>query len=277
MDAPNQAPEQGQAAGQGWYEVEGITDETKGYVQNKGWDNPIKAITAYQNLEKHVGVPADQLLRLPKDPSENGAMDPVYERLGRPKTPQEYGKFTAEGYEVDENRISHFDQAFHKLGLNTAQRNELIKGAMEYENTAIKAMLEQQVAKSNEEMKSLENEWGPAAAERKELARRAVRTFIPGDQKDQMLNSIENAIGTASMMKLFANIGEKLGEHKIVDGDNEQRPFGKTPEQVKADIASLKGELQGGTPEAKARLAKYNEGKGPDYEAMSRLQKQLYG
>ena len=57
-----------------WYT--GANDETVGYIQNKGWnDDPMKAVTSYQELEKFRGASEDQLIMFPKDVEAEGAFE----------------------------------------------------------------------------------------------------------------------------------------------------------------------------------------------------------
>lgn len=288
-DAAPGAPAEGQAQpGQGnpppapppagvkpYYD--GWKDEDVGYVKNKGWDGndgPLKAIESYRNLEKFQGVPPEQLLKLPKDPSEAGAMDPIYERLGRPKDPKDYGEFKAEGVEVDANRLGHFDKVFHGMGLNKAQRDAAVKATIEYESGVQAEYAKALDAAQAAQMNTLKQEWGTQFEERAELGRRAVKAFLPeGVNKDELLNAMEGALGSANMLKMFSNMADKANLKEGLINDSQGRSFGYSPEQAKSDMSILKAEVQGN----KERLAAFNEGKGADYEKMQRLMKVAHG
>lgn len=272
-DAPSAPASAGQAnEGQGtqtlnpaWYERDGVTDEVKGYIQNKGWkDDPIKVVNAYQNLEKYHGVPAEQLIKLPKD---GEPMDPVYDRLGRPESADKYDIKMPEGIPADEARLSGFKDIAHKIGLNQKQVEALAAFDAEYMGSVLSAHQAETEQKQAADIANLKREWGQAYEERSELGRRAVRAFLPDGDKGGMLNAIEGAIGTANMLKLFSNIGQKIGEDKIHDATPGDRPFGFTPEMAKARLEEIKTEIKGD----KARLEAYNQGKGKDYEEIKRL------
>lgn len=68
-------------------------------------------------------------------------------------------------------------------------------------------------AKNKAEDVSLRNEWGQNHEQNVELAKRAVRQFIPADKAGDVLTSLENSIGYAETMRLMHNIGRGLGEH----------------------------------------------------------------
>lgn len=280
--APASAPE-GQAPGQGngaatpWYKSEGFSPEIQGYVENKGWnDSPLKAITAYQNLEKFQGVPAEQLIKLPKDMNDAESMSAIYARLGRPEKAEGYKFDPIQDIEIPADDLKEVSSLAHKLGLNNRQANELVreiatKTAAENAEAAKRIEMEQTA-----QMNEVKKEWGDKFEERAELARRAVKTALPAglDEagKEQTLTAIEKAIGTANFLKMFANFGEKVGEDKIPQSDSTQR-FGYTAEQAAADQKQLMAELQTDP----MRLKAFNENKGPDVEKMNRLNKIIAG
>jgi len=105
-----------------------LSEEQTGYVQNKGWENPAGMLTSYQQLEAHVGVPADQLLKLPSQDADPKEWDRVWARLGRPENADGYGDFTLpEGVPADDGRTKAFKEFAHSIGLNTKQAGELAK------------------------------------------------------------------------------------------------------------------------------------------------------
>lgn len=268
VEGQAQAPEaQGQAQQQAWYEGHEFEAEDVGFIQNKGWDSPVKAIKAYQNLEKFHGVPADQLIKLPKDFNEEGALDPIYTKLGRPESPDKYDIKLPEGIQVDDNRLNLAKEVGHKIGLNNKQIQALAEFDASYQQEAM-ANHEKAVAqKQEQELTGLQKEWGTHFEERAELGRRFVRNNLPeGIDKEATLSAIEQAIGTAATLKLFANAGEKSREDSVPDSSGD-RPFGYTREQALADKKALMDELQGD----KTRLSNYNSGKGADIEKMKKL------
>jgi hypothetical protein len=263
MEGQGVAPETaGQAVEQNnWYN--GADEETIGYIQNKGWDNPLKAVEGYKNLEKFQGVAPEQILKLPKDMTEDGSLDEVYTRLGRPETPDAYNLELPEGVQVNEDRVQSMASVAHKVGLNDNQLNALAAADAEYQ-----AQYMQEVSKQQQvELQGLEKEWGAAFPEREEMARRFVRNTLPdGVDKEAFLTQIENAIGTANMLKMFANAGQSQREHGVPDSSGD-RPYGYTREQAVSDKKTLMDEIKADP----ARLANYNKGVGPDLDKMKRL------
>lgn len=250
-----------------WYD--GFAPETIGYIQNKGWDAPVKAIEAYKQLEGFHGVPADRLLKLPK---EGESYDAVYDRLGRPQSPDKY-ELKLEGAGLDEARINLIKDVAHKAGLNTNQLQALAEADAKYFSEAVAKHNEAITQQQEIEYDNLIKEWGEHASEREELARRFIRSNMPeGVDKAEMLTKIENAIGTAAMLKLFANAGSKGGEDRLPN-NSDDRPYGYTKEQAQADKAQLMSEIK---VDAK-RLDTYNRGSGPDFDKMNRLNSIISG
>lgn len=269
---------QGNAVQPSWYGAD-VADEVKGYVKNKGWDGtdgPLKVITAYQSLEKFHGVPADQLIRLPKDMNDNTALAPIYDRLGRPAKAEDYKYTPPQGLEVSGEDLTKANALAHKLGLNNVQHNELVNAMINESTTSAAESERQNLATQTAQMNEVRREWGDAFEERSELARRAVRNALPAGLNDEgrsaVLTSIENAIGTANFLKMFANLGAKLGEDMIPRGDSTQS-FGYSPEQAKADLSALMDEMKADPK----RLRDFNENKGADVAKISRLNKVIAG
>jgi hypothetical protein len=266
-EAQGQASEAEQAA---WYDS--APDEVKGYIQNKGWDDPMKAVNSYQELEKYRGASEDELIKLPK---EGEPWDEVYTKLGRPEAPEGYEWDAPDGVQVDTQRLGQFQQKAHEIGLNPAQFKQLVDLDAEYGHNAMAEMQEATQQKQAAELAEVQKEWGEAFDERAEIGRRFVSNNLPeGMDKAGTLDAIENAIGTAAMLKLFANAGVSANakEDRLPDSGGD-RPYGYTPEQAKADRLSLMSELNADP----VRLDNYNKAIGPDYDKMQRILKLAAG
>lgn len=251
-----------------WYDT--APDELKGYIQNKGWDDPVKAANSYRELEKFQGASPEQLIKLPKD---GESMDEVYDRLGRPKSPGDYELQLPEDNNLDEGFLGKIQEAAHIKGINSEQLNELVGTYIEYstqvQQEQEQALMQQQTA----ELEQLKGEWGNAFDERAELGRRFVASNLPeGVDKASTLDAIEKAIGTATMLKMFANSGSNLKESKLPD-DTGDKPFGYSREQALSEKKEFMQTIQA-DPD---RLANYNKGIGPDIDKLKRLNKIVAG
>jgi hypothetical protein len=267
---PNPAPQAdaGGAAPKAWFDS--FADEDKGYIQNKGWNNDDgtkNLLASYKNLEKLRGVPEDRLLKLPENLEDAEGMGKIYERLGRPEKPEGYEFKAPEGVELDASRMAWAASLAHSIGLNKAQHKALVENTLKFEGDIFKAQTEKAEQDRLQSFTKLKDEWGSAYEERKTLAERGLMRFMTdGGKEGEAVAKLQQVMGHAEVMKLFANIGGKIAEDQVPAGDG-VRPFGYSPEQAKADKASLINELNAD----KTRLAAYNSGKGPDYEKMQRL------
>ena len=273
--APNDAGQAADAApveeGQAktWYD--GANDETVGYIQNKGWEeNPLGALESYQALEKFQGVGPDQIMKFPKD---GEPMDDIYSRLGRPDEAAGYAWESTEGAEVDNTRLDMYKEVAHKAGISQEQFKALADADAGYYSEAMAAHSAAVEQKQTAELTALKSEWGDAFNERNELSRRYITANIPdGVDKNEMLEAIESAVGTATMLKLFANSGAGSQEAKLPDSGGD-RPFGYSPEQAKSDRVELMQAIQSDP----ARLNNYNLGSGGDIDKIKRLNKIIAG
>ena len=253
-----------------WYD--GADPDTVGYIQNKKWDaeSPLKIVESYRNLEKFHGVPADQIIKLPKS---GEPMDAVYNRLGRPESADKYAP--VEGIEFNADIMKRFDSKFHAAGLNNEQRSAILA---EYGNFEKEIQAQNATAIEQEkaiQIDALKKEWGAHYDERLVLAKQAARAMLPDSaQRDEVFQAMESAIGPAVLAKMFANLADKLGEDKIHSGaDGGNRQFGYTKEQALNDKNTLINEIKT-DPQ---RLAMYNKGMGNDVEKLLKLNKILSG
>ncbi len=248
-----------------WYESLPADDLT--YLKSKGWDKagaePFM-FDSYRNLEKLRGVSPDKLLKLP-DVADKDGWTKVYDKLGRPESPDKYEYKAPEGQQIDANRLSWFSKTAHELGLNKEQHNTLVNAALSFEGEMSKSMLEQQQQTFTAQTEQLKKEWGNAYEERKLLAEQGLARYLD-DNSEEAVKNMQQVMGNAAVLKLFAKIGERMSEHTMpkTDGD---RPFGLGPKQAQEKLDILKSQIMSD----KSRLDQYVAGKGFDFDEVQRL------
>lgn len=246
------APTDGQA-GQPWYG--GFPEDVRGFVENKGWKDPSDAITGYINLEKYLGADkAGRGLVLPKDDAAPEEWGQVYDKLGRPKSADEYKLPVPDG---DTGEFAKMAAGkFHELGLTSKQAESLANWYNEQSQAMAASQVNQMGVNAEQEMAKLQQEWGKEYDANIEAARRATRQF---GLEAPTLEKIENAIGTKQMLQLFAKIGKGVGEDSFVDGSR-AGGLGMSPEAARVRISQLKGDREwaakylGGSADAKAEM-----------------------
>lgn len=243
-----------------WYET--LDTDTKGYLQNKGLDKKtaLEAVAEvskfHREAEKFVGAPANELLRLPKDPNAPEWKN-VHERLGKPADPKDYdfssvkraGDKAIEDALADTFRKASFDGNVSKEGaLRVA--SEVVKH-MDGVEAARNLEAEEKLAN---EKRSLEANWGTNHAANMVVARGAVATL---GVDPEAIMALEKVIGYSKVMEMFRNIGVKIGEDRFVNtqggGGNIMTRDAAAAEKksLMSDQAWVTRYLNGGVPEKK--------------------------
>lgn len=249
--APAASTTSAPAANAAWYDT--ISDaDLKGYVQNKGWSDPVELANGYRNLEKLLG---GEKLPLPKGADDADGWSRVYDALGRPKAASDYKIAAPEG--ADPAFAQAAAGKFHELGLSTKQAAALTEWWNTQSASMMQAQQQQSAQQSEQQLTQLKGEWGQAFDENVEMGRRAARQFGLDAAK---LDKLESALGTGEMLKLMASVGRGLGEDKFVSG---QTPgFGMTPEAARQRINALqadpdwRGKYLTGNADARAEMQK---------------------
>jgi hypothetical protein len=127
----------------------------------------------------------------------------------------------------------------HDLGLTNKQAKGLAEWWNQTSTQRIEMERESFLSKSEEDFSALRREWGAAADQNIELAKRAVGKFGADAGLDaDGLERLEQAIGTGPMIKLFHAIGSSFAEGSFV-GSEAQSGGALTPQAAKNKIAGM--------------------------------------
>lgn len=251
------APAGAAAASVDW--TSGLNEDFKGFVQNKGWKDPTQVVDSYRNLEKLLGAPQDQVIKLPKEDDAAG-WEAVMNRLGRPATPDAYKLPVPEG---DKGEFAKWaSDVFHKAGLSEKQGKAIAEAWNAQTLNMQSGAKEAYTAKVTQEQAALKKEWGAAHDQNMAMAQRAAREF-GADPK--MIDAIEGSIGLAATMKFFQNLGSRMGESSFVIGSQNGGNGPMTPAQAKSQITALKSDpgfvskYVSGDAEARAKMQRLHE------------------
>ncbi len=186
------------------YLPDGLAQEPS--LQN--FDSVDKLAKSYTHLVKKMGVPAEQLLRLPQ---AGEPMDEVYNALGRP---DDFEGYNIEGY--DPESTAEFREFAHGLGLNNDQASALYDA---YVQTVANEQSQEQEAFDQfevENTQALQQEWGGSFEKNVELARRAFMNFATPEAVEIME---QTGLGNhPEILKVFSRIGELLQEDAVLPG-----------------------------------------------------------
>lgn len=236
-----------------WYSTVEDAD-LRGWAENKGFKTPAEALKAAQSAEKFLGVPKEQLLRLPKEAGDAGWKD-VWKRLGTPEKVDGYELKPSEKLGGDEKFMGWAKETFLKHNLTKTQAESLVADWNKYQETMYDTLKGEHDTKSSQEFDGLKKEWGNAYDPNVAAASAAVRQFgLSADQVDKM----QDALGYGATMKLLHNIGKSLGEGKFVSGSG--NPDGrKSPDAAQNEINALmkdsafRAKVMAGDVDAKAK------------------------
>jgi hypothetical protein len=242
----------------------GFDEDTSAYVQAKGWQSPADLLSSYRNLEKFAGG-SKNLLELPGADADDGAWAKVYDRLGRPESPDKYGLDVPQG--GDPELVNWFSNTAHKLGLSEKQAKALYGEWNSMTGTMQQQMIQQMSQQSEAAIGELKQEWGQAYDKMIDSGKRAVRALGLDESK---LSEYESKLGTADMLKLFATLGQKMGEDSFEGGERSgSGSFGLTPAVARQQVADLKMDRQ--------FMQEYMNGNPDAVSKMKRLMEAAYG
>lgn len=222
----------------------GLEGELLGHVQNKGWHQldaaaAAKAIAqAHREAERHIGVPADQVLRMPKADAPEADWAAFYAKLGKPAAATDYDlsavKFS-DGSELSADAVAFAQNTAHALHLPKEAGAKLAAEIAKFLDGAETSDRAEAEAKLTTEKAELAKEWGPNAEANLFVAKQAaLKLGVPVEA----INALEGQVGYAAVMKMFQKIGTSIGEAKFISNNG---PAGDivTREQALARKAEL--------------------------------------
>lgn len=196
----------------------GIDAEFIGHAQNKGWklDDPKEAFVAAtkqaRELERHFGVPADRLVKLPASDAKPEDIRAFHQRLGAPADAKDYDFSTVKDLAptvADALRAAAFDRGLSKdAALTVAQ--SVVK-AIDGLNAAQAA---EATAKIAEQKTKLKESWGASFEYNKLKAMDGARRL---GMTPETVAAFENMIGYDGIMETLRKIGVGTGEDTFVD------------------------------------------------------------
>lgn len=205
-----------------------------------------KFAEAKLHLEKHFGVPEDQLLRMPANDDVEG-MAKIYNRLGRPETFDKYELPAIEGFpklapEV-ETRIK---EEFHKAGLNQSQVEKLMQLEASIGLEQAKATQEAEAAELAASELKLKSVWGREY----ETTLAQVQEFMVKEFDDETLDRLEKTglDKDPSLIMVLGNVLRKYETGGALPGTGpgnglRSRPGGMTPIEAQAAINAKTADL----------------------------------
>lgn len=254
-----------------WYS--GFDPETLNYITTRGLADKdpaaafLETAKAHQEAQAYIGVPKEQLLKLPKADAPPEEWDDVYTKLGYSKNADDYkldGLKAADGTDVPDSFKDFVRAQATDLKLSPAAAAKFAEAAYKHIQDGAAAQTGEQTAEATRAMEALRQSWGLNYEANKVIADNAYAAIMAAAGFDQptMTKAIQQlgaSAGRAEAMQMLLAVGGKLGEDKFVGGGGPGGSLGpRNAEQATARIAELKADttwvsryLAGGTAEIK--------------------------
>ena len=193
------------------------------------------AFGAHANMEGMLG--RMDRVPVPNEKSTPEEWDAFYKKAGRPDEPSGYGVAQKpEGLDDslwDQGRAEAFEQAAHKLGLNTRQVRGLLDWELANVSEAVRKADESREEAKRQVEESLKREWGGAYVENLSAAR-AAALKLGGERvlNDQYLANHPDFI------KIMAQVGKIVGEGRGAMDTREGRSP-ETSQGIREEIARV--------------------------------------
>lgn len=251
----------------------GFDAETQNYINTRGLADKdpaaafLEAAKGHREAQAYIGVPKEQLLRLPKADAAPEEWDEVYKRLGYSTNADDYkleALKRADGSDVDDG-FKDFIRAQAtdlKLSPDAAARFASAILARQEADTAAQTATSTEAA--TRALEALKQSWGANFEANKVIADNAYAAMMQaaGFTQEQMSGAIQKlgeTAGRAETMQMLLAVGQKMGEDRFVSsGGASGGQMRYTTDTAKARIAELKADSQfigrylaGGAAEAK--------------------------
>ena len=212
------------AAVKPWFDGK-VDADTTTWMTNRGWhskpavDVAVEAMKAHRELEKHIGVPANELIRIPKTPTAPEWKD-VYTKLGAPADPAAY-KF--DGLKLNDADLPPALQDFFRktatdLHLSVEGASRMASAVITQLKTDVDAATATRTAELANQKTELAKNWGANAEVNKVVASNAAKAF---GITPEVINALEATMGYAKTMEFFRQVGTKIGEDSFVRGSTQ--------------------------------------------------------
>ena len=229
-----------------WYDGK-ATPEEVGLLQNKGWTHTdpaaiaVAATKAYREAEKFVGIPHDELLRLPKNPVAPEWAG-VWERLGVPKEATGYDlsalKFS-DGEALEPAAIQAIQAAALKAHVRASDIGEFASEFVKYLDAQDANETAETAAHLATERAALQQNWGTNFEVNKFVAAQGAKAL---GLDDQTITALETVAGYSKTMEALRRVGVLNKDDAYVAGSVPGSAGVMTREQGQARLASLKAD-----------------------------------
>ena len=210
------------AAAKPWYTTAGADAEAIGHWQNLGLaektpaEVAIAMTKAHREAQKFIGIPADQIARIPKADAPEADQAAFWQRLGAGKEAKDYDFANvkdAAGNPIDPALADKLRAAALASRTPKAQAEALAKAVLDHTSAAGIETAAQRAAALLTEQTALKTNWGANYDANMVVAKAAAAAL---GVTPEIVAKLEEQVGYSKVMDMFRNIGSKIGEDKFV-------------------------------------------------------------
>lgn len=216
-----------------------LPEEYRGHTSLKDIQDLPSLAKSYIHAQSLIGQ--DKII-LPKDPNDKDSWSEVYNKLGRPESPEgyEFKKPESPEYEqvsYDEDLMKEASAKMHELGLSKSQAQAIhawwnSKGLEA--DVASRAFAKKEL---DDTTASLKSEWGPQFDENLASAKQAVMQF-GGPELAKYLE--ETGMGNnINLVKTFLKVAQQVSGDRLHTGNNTSSFGGESPQSALKKITEL--------------------------------------
>lgn len=231
-------PESANAGADPWA---GLDAALRPLVESKAWKTGSDAVRGYAAAEKMLGKPADELVHVPK-----AGLTPEMKRelkariLGTPEKPDAYDFGDMKDDAGAPPMLEWFRGVAHKLGFGQEEARQAAEAYREFGAAQQASQVESVMANRQKAEASLQAKYGTTYPAMREAGARALAalgiTDASSNEASEIEVYLEQAMGEEKFFETFANLGQKLGESRIVESDTAK---GGSIASLKAEHANL--------------------------------------
>ena len=238
-----------------WYEGDGLTNEEREWLTARGLaaDDPaeviLKAVKGHRAAEVKLGRPPEELIGRPgKDQSVTDWMKEHREIFGLPEKADDY-KFDRpempKGVEYDEALETEVKQIAFEEGVRPEVVKRLVDAYVGRIGGVVQNDLDTIAEARNAMNAALDKEWGDQRQAKTQLARQAMtalatETGFDAGAIEMVSQALSEKVGDPGVIKLFATIGEMMGDDKFEGFNKGGGQFATTPAEARQQLQQLR-------------------------------------
>ncbi|MCG8047110.1 MAG: hypothetical protein N0E48_16005 [Candidatus Thiodiazotropha endolucinida] len=206
-----------------------LNPELTEYVESQGWTAIDQPLSALKDLQQEI-ADGGRYVEIPGDNATADDISKFHSRLGRPAKSEDYTFDLVDG--EDRTMYDWFSDAAFQAGLTQNQVATLSSAWRQQVDVERDKSMQQ----SQEVVNRLKRDMGDKFDTFIEQGRNTVRSL---NLNESVVADIEKSLGTGSMLKLMAALGENTSEHAFASG-NVRNPTEQNSADAIVKISQMK-------------------------------------